>query len=126
VSSLLDDCIRKSRRLSHELSPAVLHHSGLVPALRGWPGKMADQFGLEVQLEADMDPHFESVPLKVFLFRSVQELLFNIVKHAGVKSARVVLSGSDNGLVLTVSDQGNGFNSDILDSGTIRRPVSGC
>ena len=121
VEQLLEESIGKSRRLSHELSPAVLHHSGLVAALQWLAGQMMDQFGLQVQLESNAEKQVEIGPLKVFLFRAVQELLFNVVKHAGVKSAHVVLSGSDSSLAMTVSDQGQGFNPDILDSYTATR-----
>ena len=118
VERLLEESIGKSRRLSHELSPAVLHHSSLVAAIEWLSGQMKKQFGLEVQLESDGAQQFENVPMKVFLFRAVQELLFNVVKHAGVKSACVILSGSGNALAITVSDQGRGFNPDILDACT--------
>ena len=114
VEQLLEESIGKSRRLSHELSPAVLHQSGLVAALQWLAQQMGNQFGLSVQLETDWPKEFESAPVKVFLFRAVQELLFNVVKHAGVKSAQVVLSGSDSSVTATVSDQGLGLNPDIL------------
>jgi PAS domain S-box-containing protein len=119
VDQLLKESIKKSRRLSHELSPAVLHHSGLVAALKWLAQQMYDQFGLQVRMEADAAREFESVPLKVFMFRAVQELLFNVVKHAGVKDARVVLSGSDDRMIITVSDQGRGFDPGTLDSTTV-------
>jgi signal transduction histidine kinase len=117
VEMLLEESIDKSRRLSHELSPAVLHHSGLIPALE-WLGRhMHEQFGLQVLLDADVHSvHVESTPLKVFLFRAAQELLFNIVKHAGVKSAHVILSNLNEGLVLTVSDKGCGIDPARLNS----------
>ena len=118
VEQLLVESIRKSRHLSHELSPAVLHHSGLVAAMQWLARKMKDQFGLQVQLESDGAHELESSPLRVFLFRAVQELLFNVVKHAGVKTAQVVLSSSGSSLAMTVSDQGQGFSPDILDSYT--------
>ena len=118
VEQLLEESIGKSRRLSHELSPAVLHHSGLMAALKWLTGQMKNQFGLNVRLESNSAQQFESAPFKVFLFRAVQELLFNVVKHAGVNSARVELSGSDSSLTITVSDQGLGLNPDILGSST--------
>jgi PAS domain S-box-containing protein len=121
VEQLLEESIGKSRRLSHELSPAVLHHSSLAAALKWLAGQMMDQFGLQVQLESNAEKQVEIGSLKVFLFRAVQELLFNVVKHAGVKSAHVVLSGSDSSLAMMVSDQGQGFDPGILDSYTATR-----
>jgi CheY-like chemotaxis protein len=121
VEQLLVESIRKMRRLSHELSPAVLHHSGIVAAMQWLARNMEDQFGLQVQLESDGAHELESSPLRVFLFRAVQELLFNVVKHAGVKTAQVALSRSGSSLAMTVSDQGQGFSPDILNSYTETR-----
>jgi PAS domain S-box-containing protein len=118
VVQLLEESIDKSRRLSYELSPAMLHHSGLVTALQWLVRQQGEQFGLNVELESNGDQQLESTPLKVFLFRAVQELLFNIVKHAKVKSARVVLSVSDSCISISVSDKGRGFNPRILDNHT--------
>jgi signal transduction histidine kinase/ActR/RegA family two-component response regulator len=115
VEHLLVESIAKSRRLSHELSPAILHHSGLVPALNWLAQQMDKQFGLQVQLETQKAQQLDAASLKVFIFRSVQELLFNIVKHAGVKSARIVLFNSNDRLSVSVIDHGRGFDPGILD-----------
>jgi signal transduction histidine kinase/ActR/RegA family two-component response regulator len=116
VKEILVESIEKSRKLSHELSPPVLYHGSLYSALEWLGCQMNEQFGLKVELQNEKSPYLENTPLKVFLFRAVQELLFNIVKHAGVKSARVSLSGSNGNVTVTVSDQGNGFDKDIIDS----------
>jgi PAS domain S-box-containing protein len=114
VERLLEESIRKSRDLSHELSPAVLHQSGLSAALEWLCGKMRDQLGLEVDLEIAPVPYGVHGPLKTFLFRAVQEMLFNIVKHAGVKKGRVTFAGTAELLTVSVSDEGNGFDPAIL------------
>jgi PAS domain S-box-containing protein len=119
VHQILEESINKSRRLSHELSPAVLHHSGLVAALEWLARHMEEQFGLQVNLRATTEQVFESESVKMFLFRAVQELLFNVVKHAGVKSAQVDLSSSEGILAVTVSDRGLGLDPYILDSESI-------
>jgi len=115
VERLLEESIGTSRRLSHELSPPVLHHASLVAALEWLSRQMGEQFGLNIELAAHVSPRLENAPLKVFLFRAVQELLFNVFKHAEVKNASVVISGKNGSLVITVSDRGRGFNPDILD-----------
>lgn len=96
VEQLLGHALERTRRLSHELSPAVLHHSGLVAALQWVAGRMQEKFGLQVRLETGAVRQTENAHLKVFLFRAVQELLFNVVKHTGTKTARVALSSSDD------------------------------
>jgi PAS domain S-box-containing protein len=110
VWQIVGDSIVKTRQLSHELSPAVLHHSGLIAGLKWLSDQMNGQFGLITAIEQNTDMLLESTSLKVFLFRAVQELLFNIVKHAGVKTARINLSSSNEFFAVTVSDQGQGFD----------------
>lgn len=116
VDQMLRLSIDKSRSLSHELSPVVVQHSSLSVALEWLASYMKERFGLNVQLELDTDAagRFENNPLKLFLFRAVQELLFNAGKHAGVGSARVVLSGSDSGVIIRVSDEGRGFDPESI------------
>lgn len=110
VTQILEESIAKSRRLSCELSPPVLHHGSLSSALQWLARQMREQFGLEVLVEADVSICIENGPIKVLIFRSVQELLFNIIKHAGVNEARVALSCGANCLTVTVSDRGKGFD----------------
>ena len=112
IDRLLKDCLAKVRSLSHELSPPVLNHSGLYAALEWLAQHIKERFGFIVQLEIDTEERFENETFKIFIFRAVQELLFNSVKHAGVNNARVGLSTSDGRIVIAVSDQGSGFNPD--------------
>jgi PAS domain S-box-containing protein len=119
VERMLADSIAKSRHLSHELSPVVLYQAGLVVALQWLARQMQEQFELRVELESQTAQPVASEPLMLFIFRAVQELLFNVVKHAGVKSARVAIRDTDGGLSVAVSDQGRGFNPDILETFTV-------
>ncbi len=118
VKQLLEESIAKSRRLSHELSPPVLQHSNLSAALNWIAQYFKANFGLQVELKIEGTNPFENEQHKIFLFRAVQELLFNAVKHSGVKNASVALSVSNDCLSVTVSDQGRGIDPTILDSKT--------
>jgi CheY-like chemotaxis protein len=77
-----------------------------------------EQFGLIIELEAKTSMPAESAPSKVFIFRAIQELLFNIVKHAGVKTAKVKIEESADDLVIMVSDPGKGFDTSALETFT--------
>jgi PAS domain S-box-containing protein len=114
AESALSDCIAKSRSLTYELSPGVLYHTTLSTALEWLCQWVHQQFGLTVQLDVELKKPIENRSLRVFVFRSVKELLFNIVKHAGVKNATVALSDSQTELTVTVSDKGHGFDSSAL------------
>jgi PAS domain S-box-containing protein len=132
---LLNEAIKASRSLTAELSPVILHDAGLVPALY-WLGRwMNEHHGLQVTVEAPeaeiaLAQAYEAKPsqararpplpeeIATLLFHSARELLFNVVKHAGVDRAMVQLSyPARDTIQLVVSDDGRGFAaSDALDS----------
>jgi signal transduction histidine kinase/CheY-like chemotaxis protein len=114
VENLIAECIHKSRNLSHELNPPILHHPEFGSSLKWLIEKMNVQFGLEVEFRHDEVEMVEREPLKIFIFRAIQELLFNIVKHSEVKKAKIDLCSSDDLLVISVSDQGKGFDPESL------------
>ena len=82
VDHMLKEAIDKSRSLSHELSPAVMHHADFAETLRWLANEVKAKHGLVVHVHAHGEVRSQSEALKAFLFRAVQELLFNVVKHA--------------------------------------------
>ncbi len=115
VEKLIDDAIIASRSLTAELYPPALHEGGLGPGLEWLARWMADKHGLivELSMDADIPPPGEEV--KVLLFESVRELLFNAVKHARAGSAAVNVRGVEGReLRITVSDTGSGFDPTAL------------
>jgi PAS domain S-box-containing protein len=124
VSQLVDDAIGATRKLTAKLSPPVLKEGTLAEALEWLARWMEEYHGMRVdlRLKADLDPGREDVRLLVF--ESVREALLNVVKHAGVREATVVLDTAGPGrLQVRVIDSGQGFDaaaldvSDRLDSG---------
>jgi PAS domain S-box-containing protein len=114
VDQMLADAIGKSRSLSHELSPAVLHHDDLAEALRWLAGQVQTKHGLAVHVHAHGPVHLHSDAIKSFLFKTTQELLFNVVKHARVNNARVQVRQYGRCVYLSVSDRGRGFDPQEL------------
>ncbi len=111
VDELLDQSIQASRSLTLELSPPVLYSGGLSQALQWLGSWMREKHGLVVEMQTDGQANPGDEDVRVLLFQSVRELLFNVVKHAGVKKARVVMSLLDpDRLQIVVSDPGKGFD----------------
>lgn len=111
----LDAAIGISRTLSTELSPPMLHHAGLVPALEWLTERQGEQYGLQVELAAGegVEPAMED--MRDMFFQAVRELLFNVVKHARAERAWVTLDRAAEGrLVITVRDNGTGFDTTKL------------
>jgi PAS domain S-box-containing protein len=114
VKQMLKDAIEKSRRLSHELSPA-LYQVDLTAILEWLARHMQQKHGLTVRVEAHGPVDFPSEPLKAFLYKVAQELLFNVVKHAGVREARIRVRRLGPRLYLSVVDRGRGFDPQRLE-----------
>jgi signal transduction histidine kinase/ActR/RegA family two-component response regulator len=109
LRNAIDQAIAYTRSLMADLAPAMLYDFGLVAAL----GKLAEKFqreqDLTVKLHHDGDEPALGEDLRIVLFQGVRELLFNIVKHAGVNKADVRISTCDGEVVVEVEDAGRGF-----------------
>jgi len=112
VQGLLDESIKASRTLTAELSPPILQE-GLAASLTWLAGSMEEKFGLSVDLEIDQSVSPDLEEVKAFLFESTRELLFNVAKHAQVKTATLRLCRlADDKAQIVVADKGIGFDSD--------------
>lgn len=110
VTELIDDAIETSRSLTAELSPPILLHGDLVLALQWLVRWKHSKYGLDTRLivRNKIKPPADEITL--LLFQALRELLFNVVKHAGVKEATVTI-GEDNGMIeAVVEDRGRGFD----------------
>ncbi len=113
---MIKDAIEKSRRLSRDLSPAVLYHGGLGEALDWLADQIQAKHGLIVHVAVDGEAAAQSETLKTFLYRATQEMLFNVVKHARIKEARIRARRRGEYLCLSVSDRGRGFDPQELEA----------
>ena len=110
IDELLGECMAASRNLTIELSPPILRR-GRFPEVLEWLAEwFREKHGLQVALDAvqEMPPIAEHA--RAFLFQSVREMLFNVVKHAGVSEAKVALCVRGDCLVVQVEDGGRGFD----------------
>lgn len=121
VEQLLTQALHESRALTTELSPPVLNDAGLGPALAWLARRMADKHNLQVEVNMGASDCGTTLEQRVLLFQIVRELLFNVVKHAGVDRASVTLEcdGPTNRIV--VEDEGKGFDPTVIDHATERQ-----
>ncbi len=98
--------------LSYRLHPSVLDDLGLVDALTTECDRFARSESVRVDVEADALP--QSLPKEVTfgVYRVAQEALHNIGRHAKASIVQLSLVLSDGGLLLSVSDNGRGFEPD--------------
>jgi PAS domain S-box-containing protein len=111
VDNLLEESIAESRSLTAELSPPMLYSSGLAPALQWLAENMRQHYGLQVNLDIEDLGKQVSEEMRVGLFQAARELLFNVVKHAGVDRAGLSLHRPDGNVVqMQISDEGKGMD----------------
>jgi PAS domain S-box-containing protein len=107
TEQLLTDAINESRRISHELMPTVLAEFGLKAAIHDICELLQEgvRFRCQVLLYNVKLDHY----LELAVFRTVQELMINVLKHASATQATVQVKAR-NGLVhIEVQDNGKGL-----------------
>ena len=95
--------------LSHQLHSSKLDYLGLTGAARGFCEELSDKAKVEVQFNHSDVPSTLPKEVSLCLFRVLQEAVQNAIKYSGIKLFRVNLHGTPDGLELTVSDEGKGF-----------------
>ena len=95
--------------LSYRLHPSMLDDLGLVEALRAECDRVEQHGALRVEVDATHVPDKLPADTSLCLFRVAQEALNNASRHARASAVTVLLSQSDNGIRLAISDNGVGF-----------------
>ena len=110
---LLDEASQEVRKTSHNLMPEVLLQHGLDEAIRRYCNNVTNSSKLLVQYDCigEMDRFFDSFELSVY--RIVQELLNNIVKHSKASEAVVQITYQSQLLSITIEDNGIGLSKDV-------------
>ena len=112
---MLDSSIKEMRRVAHNMMPEALVKFGLDTALR--------DFCNDINQSGAIRATYQSIGLEnavieqttaVTIYRIVQELINNTMKHAAAKTAIVQVSKTNGAISITVEDDGKGFNPVIL------------
>jgi len=110
IDGMIQEGLAVTRSLTTELSPPV-HYSADLHSVMQWLVAWAhERFGLHVTVETEGEMRVDSEEVRMVLFRAVQELLFNVAKHAGVKEACISINRRGQQLHVIVRDTGRGFN----------------
>ncbi|MFP4087626.1 MAG: response regulator [Desulfobacteraceae bacterium] len=111
-AALIVSCIRMSRSLTEELAPQALAEEDMAGIVKWLSDFMKKTHNLTVQTRVDHDIKIHDRDVRLFLYQSLRELLFNVVKHAHTLTATVRLKKDPAGNIkITVSDTGDGFDT---------------
>ena len=114
IEQMTKECVCITRSLAAELSPSVLHQSGLAAGfgwLRDW---FREKYGFNLEVWAD-EALRPDEDISITLFQCVREIVFNSVKHSGAKAACLTMACDRDAFVnISIKDQGAGFDADAL------------
>lgn len=107
---LVGSGIRSIRSVARDLRPSLLDDLGLLPALRALADDFRRQTGIETRLETEGRVPDLPAEAELALFRSMQEGLSNVARHADAAGIRVTLAAEPGSVVLRVRDDGRGVH----------------
>ena len=112
---LIDTASEEVRRIAHNMMPEVLAKLGLVPAIQDMCSNISSGKLIQVKLQSYGMEQRLNASTEIMLYRIVQELLSNIIKHAQATEAIVQFNLDVGRLMVTVEDNGIGFNQHDID-----------
>lgn len=112
TENLLDEAYEKIRLMSHTRNSGIMASKGLIPALESLAQKISQGGKVKVEvLHHGLDQSLEN-SLELTIFRILQELLSNIIKHANATNAVISLTAYEDSINIMVEDDGIGFQTD--------------
>ncbi|OGU26757.1 MAG: hypothetical protein A2X66_03550 [Ignavibacteria bacterium GWA2_54_16] len=114
ILELNEMAIQETRSLTLDLSPPILYDLGFEAAVEWLADKTGEKHALNVVVQDDKSAKPLSDDIRVVLFQSARELLLNVAKHARARNVRITIGRNDHELLLTVEDDGVGFDTSTL------------
>jgi signal transduction histidine kinase len=112
---MLDSSIKEMRRVAHNMMPEALVKFGLDTALKDFCNDINQSGALKVNYQSiGLSDNVIDQTTAITVYRIVQELLNNTMKHAAARNAIVQVSKSNGLLAVEVEDDGKGFDAGIL------------
>lgn len=110
TDELIDEAYQKVRTMAHAKNAGLPAKEGLLPAVKNFAAKVsiANRLVIEV-IDYGMDTRLEN-NVEITIFRIIQELITNIIKHAEAKHAVIYLTQHEDKINVMVEDNGLGFD----------------
>lgn len=110
--------VNEVRRLIYDLRPVAIDEIGVFKATIQLCERNQQDWGIPINVHVGENVSLDIAPARqIAIYRLIQELLNNVHKHAEASSVEVSLRQLENNLILTVSDNGKGFNPDNIPEG---------
>lgn len=114
VKSYISEALENSRKITYDLSPPVLYELGLVETMHWMMEKVEEEQGIDAIFKSDVEKVEFPESKRILVFRIIQELVNNVLKHARAEKLEIVFRKIDSELQVTVEDNGKSFNPEEL------------
>jgi signal transduction histidine kinase len=108
---LMDEVIQRFREIAYDLLPNTLIRKGLITAIAEFANKINDAHSIKISFRHDENIQL-SAASELNLYRIVQEIIHNAIKHAEASEIVIHLYKHNDKLVFNAGDNGKGFNYD--------------
>jgi two-component system, NarL family, sensor histidine kinase DegS len=110
TNDLIEEAYQKVRTVAHAKNSGVIAKQGLLKAVQHMAEKVSESNTIAIEvIDHGLDNRLEN-SLELTLFRIVQELITNIIKHADATEATIHLTNHEESINIMVEDNGKGFN----------------
>ena len=110
TTNLLDETIRTVRRIATDLRPSILDDLGLIAAIEWQSQEFEKRAGIHTVFHSNI-PDMDFPPdMAIGIFRICQESLTNVARHASASRVTITLDALEEGVRMTVSDDGTGLD----------------
>jgi signal transduction histidine kinase len=111
ILSIVHDTIDETQRIYRNLHPAILDDIGLNAALRSLCREFMEVYNsITIDTDFEVPENLVQDPLKILIYRILQETLNNIAKHSQANRVKASLRPVKNEIELVIKDNGRGFD----------------
>ena len=114
VIQYIEEALDNSRKITYDLCPPVLYEMGLIETMYWLADKTQQEHHIKTSFITDLNKIKLSESKLILVFRVIQELVNNTVKHAQANNLKIEMKVNDELLEIKVSDDGKGFNKNEL------------
>jgi two-component system, NarL family, sensor kinase len=117
ASRLLDDVCQEVRKIAYNMESGVLTNFGLLSALEELVGAIENTSRIRIQLHTHNFTERLPFEMEIQIYRVVQELLSNVIKHAEANEIIIEINRFAGTLTIILSDDGKGYSQETIQKG---------
>ena len=117
VSQIIDNSCVQIREISHNLSPSSITNFGLLETVENLCKKMESIYKIKINFNFSGDEIDITQNVETHIYRIIQELVNNVVKHSKASVADVVINYAKPYLTISIRDNGTGFSDEEIING---------